>query len=72
MNLTKKWNISQSHQADAFLTTCYNGGTPDHTSDKCPLPRNEAKITKAKEARAKLVMEGRGGRGRGCGSDCSG
>ncbi len=72
MNLTNKWNIPQSHRADAFLTTCYNCGAPDHTSNKCPLPRDEAKITKAKEARAKLVKEGCGGRGRGCGSDLSG
>jgi hypothetical protein len=72
MNLTNKWNIPQSHWADAFLTTCYNCGAPDHTSDKCPLPRNEAKITKVKEARAKLVKEGHGGRGRGCGGDRSG
>jgi hypothetical protein len=72
MNLTNKWNIPQSHQADAFLTTCYNCGAPDHTSDKCPLPRNEAKITKAKEARAKLVKEGHGDRGPGRGGDRSG
>ncbi len=44
MNLTNKWNIPQSHQADAFLTTCYNCGAPDHTSNKCSLPRNEANI----------------------------
>ncbi len=32
MNLTNKWNIPQSHRADAFLITCYNCGAPDHTS----------------------------------------
>ncbi len=72
MNLTNKWNFPQSHQTDAFLTTCYNCGAPDHTSNKCPLPCDEAKITKAKEARAKLVKEGRGGCGCGRGGDCSG
>jgi hypothetical protein len=72
MKLTNKWNFPQSHQADAFLTTCYNCGTPDHTNDKCSLPRDEAKITKAKEAGAKLVKEGGGGCGRGCGGDRSG
>jgi hypothetical protein len=72
MNLTNKWNIPQSYQADAFLTTCYNCGALDHTSNKCPLPRNEAKITKAKEVCAKLVKEGHGGCGCGCGGDRSG
>jgi hypothetical protein len=72
MNLTNKCNIPQSHQADAFLTTCYNCSAPDHTSDKCPFPHNETKITKAKEAHTKLVKEGHGGCGRGCGGDCSG
>jgi hypothetical protein len=65
LNLTNKWNIPQSHQADAFLTNCYNCGSPDHTSNKCPLPCNKAKITTAnKEACAKAVKEGRGS---GCG-----
>jgi hypothetical protein len=45
-----------------------------HTSNKCPLPCNEAKITKAKEVCAKLVTEGcdSGGCGPGHrhGDDC--
>jgi hypothetical protein len=50
LNLTNKWNIPQGHWADAFGKVFYNCGAPDHTSDKCPLPCIEAKITKAKEA----------------------
>jgi hypothetical protein len=71
LNSTNKWNIPQGHWADAFGNVCYSCGTPDHTSDKCPLPRNEAKTTKAKEAHAKSVTEGRGsgGLGHGCGRD---
>lgn len=72
LNLTNKWNIPQNHRADVFVTTCYNCGSPDHTSDKCPLPRDEAKITKAKEARAKAVKEGRGGGRGGSGRGSSG
>jgi hypothetical protein len=69
LNLTNKWNIPQYHRADAFVPICYNCGLPDHTSDKCFLPRNEAKIMKAKEASANSIAEERtsGGRGRGCG-----
>ncbi len=62
LNLTNKWNIPQGHQADAFGKVCYNYGALD-----CPLPRNEAKITKAKEARAKSVTEGCSSGGCGCG-----
>ncbi len=58
LNLTNKWNIPQGHWADAFGNVCYNCGAPDYTSDNCPLPCNEAKITKAKEACAKSVTEG--------------
>ncbi len=47
-----------------------NFGTPDHSSDKYPLPHNEAKITKAKEACAKSVNDGRGSGGCGCGLRC--
>ncbi len=71
LNLTNKWNIPQGRQADAFGNVCYNCGAPDHTSIKCPLPRNEAKITKAIEARAKSVTEGCGSGGHGCGRGCS-
>ncbi len=39
----------------------------DHTSNKCPLPHDEAKITKAKEVCAKSVTEGCSSGGRGCG-----
>ena len=73
LNLTNKWNIPQGHRADAFGIVCFNCDSPDHTSDKCPLPRNEARITKAKEARAKSIAKGHGsggcgpGRGRGDG-----
>jgi hypothetical protein len=71
LNLTNKWNIPQGLRADAFGNVCYNCGASDHTSNKCPLPRNEANITKAKEARtkSKSVIEGRdsGGCGHGCG-----
>jgi hypothetical protein len=55
---------------DAFGNVCYNCGALDHTSNKCPLPRNEAKITKAKEACAKSVTEGRSSGGCGHGSGC--
>jgi hypothetical protein len=69
LNLTNELNIPQGHQADAFGNVCYNCGAPDHTSNKCSLPLNEAKITKAKEVRTKSVTEGRGsgGCGHGCG-----
>ena len=63
LNLTNKWNIPQGHWADAFGIVCCNCDSPDHTSDKCPLP--EAKTTKAKEGRAKSIGEGRGSGGRG-------
>jgi hypothetical protein len=78
LNLTKKWNISQGYWVNAFGSICYNCGAPDHTSNKCPLPRNEPKITKAKDICAKSVTEGRGssghgsGHGRGCGDGCGG
>ncbi len=65
LNLTNKWNIPQGHWADAFGNVCFNCGATDHTSDKCPLPRNEAKLTMAKEAHAKSVTEGGGSGGRG-------
>jgi hypothetical protein len=71
LNLKIKWNIPQSHWDDAFGNVCYNCGTPDHPSNKCPLSRNEAKITKAKEARVKSVTEGCGYEGRGHGRRCS-
>ncbi len=69
LNLTNKWNIPQGHRANAFGSVCYNCGALDHTSNKCPLPRNKAQITKAKEARAKSITEGcgSGGCGRGHG-----
>ena len=69
LNLTNKWNIPQGHRADAFGIVCFNCDSPDHTSDKCPHPRNEANITKAKEACAKSIGKGRssGGRGHGRG-----
>jgi hypothetical protein len=67
LNLTNNWNIPQGHQADAFGLTCYSCSSPEHTSDICPLPHNEANITKAKEVRAKSVPEGRGSGGHGCG-----
>jgi hypothetical protein len=70
LNLTNKWNIPQGHRADAFGNVCYNCGTLDHSSNKCPLPRDEAKITKAKEACAKSVTDGRGSGGHGCGHGC--
>ena len=71
LNLTNKWNIPKGHRVDAFGIVCFNCDSPDHTSEKCSLPHNEAKITKAKEAHAKSIGEGPGssgrGRGRGCG-----
>jgi hypothetical protein len=71
LNLMNKWNIPQGHWADALGNICNNCGALDHTRDKCPLPRNEARITKAKEARTKSsVTEGRGSGGRGCGQGC--
>jgi hypothetical protein len=68
LNLANKWNIPQGHRADAVGFDCDNCGSPDHPSYKCHLPRDEAKITKAKEARTKS-NNGRGscGRGRGRG-----
>jgi hypothetical protein len=74
LNLTNEWNIPQSHRADAFVTVCYNCGSPDHNSDKCPLPRNEAKTMKAKVACPKYIAEGcaSGSCGHsGCGDDCT-
>ncbi len=70
LNLTNKRNIPQGHRADAFGNVCYNCGAPDHTSNKCPLPHDEAKITKAKETRAKSVTEERGSGGCGHGCRC--
>jgi hypothetical protein len=67
LNLTNEWNIPQGHRADAFGNVCYNCDAPDHTSNKCPLPHDEAKITKAKEACSKSVTEGCGSGGCGCG-----
>jgi hypothetical protein len=67
LNLMNKWNIPQGHRADAFGITFFNCDSPDHTSDKCPLPSNGAKITKAKEARAKSIGKGRGSGGCGHG-----
>jgi hypothetical protein len=61
LNLTNKWNIPQNHCADAIITTCYNCGSPDHTSNKCPFLCDKAKITKAKEARDKAIKDGCGG-----------
>ncbi len=77
LTLTNKRNIPQSQQADAVITVCYNCSSPDHTSDKCPLPCNEAKITKTIKVRTMSIDEGRasGGRGHGCrhgGGDCGG
>jgi hypothetical protein len=62
-----KWNITQGHRADAFGIVCFSCDSPDHTSDKCPHPHNEAKITKAKEVRAKSIGKGHGSGGRGRG-----
>ncbi len=70
LNLTNKWNIPQGHWVNAFGNFCFNCGAPDYTSNKCPLPGNEAKITKAQKARAKSVIEGRGSGGCGCGRKC--
>jgi hypothetical protein len=70
LNLSKKWNIPQVHQHNAAIISCYNCGTPDYTSNKCPQPRNEAKITKAKEERARANADGCGGHGRGRGGCC--
>jgi hypothetical protein len=76
LNLTNKLNIPQSHQAYTFDTVFYNCGSPDHTSDKCPLPHDEAKITKAKEAHTKSIAEGHASGGCGCergsGGGCGG
>ncbi len=69
-NLTNKWNIPQGHWANAFGNVCYNSGAPHHTSNKCPLPRDEEKITKAKEAYTKSVTEGCRSSGHGCGCGC--
>jgi hypothetical protein len=76
LNLTNKWNIPQGHRADAFGIVCFNCDSSDHTSDKCPHPRDEAKITKAKEVRVKSIGKGPGsgsrGHGRGRGDGHSG
>ena len=71
LNLTNKWNIPQGHRADAFGIICFNCDTPDHTSDKCPLPCNEARITKAKEVGATSIGQGCGYGGRGHEHRCS-
>jgi len=69
LNLSNKWNIPQAHRADAVVFAGYCR-SPAHASFKCPLPRDEARITKAKEVRTKSY-DGRGsggpGHGRGCG-----
>ncbi len=67
LNLSNKWNIPQGHRHDAGIISCYNCGAPDHTSNKCPQPRNEAKFTKAKEVCARANADARGGRGHGRG-----
>ena len=68
LNLTNKWNIPQGHRTDAVIpVSCYNCGSPDHTANVCPNPRDEAKIKKAKEARDKAVKESGSGRGGGRG-----
>ncbi len=67
LNLTNIWNISQGHGRIHLEMFVIIVGTLDHTRNKCPLPHNEAKIIKAKEARAKSVTEGRGSGGCGCG-----
>jgi hypothetical protein len=70
LNVTNKWNIPQNHWADTFVPICYNCGLHDHTSDKYSLPCNEAKIMKAKEARAKSIAKGNTFGGPGCDHGC--
>jgi hypothetical protein len=70
LNLLNKWNIPQGHRHNAAINSCYNWHAPDHTSNKCPQPRNEAKITKAKENCARANADGCGGRGHGRGAGC--
>jgi len=53
LNLMNKWNIPQGHCADVVVFACDNCGSPANASFKCPLPHDEARITKAKEARTK-------------------
>jgi hypothetical protein len=72
LNLTNKWNIPQNHRADAFVTLCYDCRLPEHTSDKCSPTRDEAKITKAKEACAKAIADGRNSNACSCGCGCGG
>ncbi len=67
LNLTNKWDVPQGHRADAFGNVCYNCGALNHTSNKYPLPCNEAKITETKVVRTKPVTEGQGSGGCGCG-----
>jgi hypothetical protein len=68
--LKNKWEIPRGQWANAFRNVCYDCNTLDHTSNKCPLSRNEAKITKAKEACTKSVTKGCGSGGCGCGCGC--
>ncbi len=58
LNLTNKWNIPQNHRADAFVTLCYNCRLPEHTSDKCSLPCNEAKIQRLRRLVPSLLLKG--------------
>ncbi len=58
MNLTNKWNIPQSHRADAFFTTCYNCGAPDHTNNKCPLHAMKPKSLRPKRHVLSLSRKG--------------
>ena len=67
LNLINKWNIPQGHQADAFGLICFNCDAPDHTSNKCPLPHQESRVTMAKEVRVKTIGKGHSSGGCGCG-----
>jgi hypothetical protein len=48
----------QGHRADAFGNICYNCGAPDHTSDKCPLPRDDLRSQRPKRrAQSQLLKD---------------
>jgi len=68
LNLGGQWN-TPGRSVNAVPPVCDNCGGP-HIAPECPLPRDEEKCKKAREARLK-AQAGRGGQGGGCGG-CGG
>ena len=74
LNLGGQWHVP-GKSVNSLPIACDNCGGP-HVATKCPLPHNEEKCKKAREARLKANAEagrgGRGGRGGGRGGRGSG